>query len=171
MSEKRGFDVQQARHLMADVDVMLINSAPNFVYATGIYDPTILMLMVEGRFENFAIIPKESEPVLLINNGITENAKEMSWIKDIRTTPTGAWIYRLKKQEDFADSTAGGIVKILEERGLTRRRIGIEKWSMSVDMYEQLKGKVPQIYAIGDCIQPRTMRDAIAEGFRVALEL
>ena len=144
MSEKVGFDVQQARRLMVDVDVMLVSSAPNFVYATGIYDPTILMLLAEGRFETFAIIPKESEAVLLINNGIIENAKEMSWIKDIRTTPTGVWIYRLKKHEDFADSTARGIVKILEERGLTRGRIGIEKWSMSVDMYEQLKGNLPE---------------------------
>ena len=38
-------------------------------------------------------------------------------------------------------------------------------------LYEELKGKVPEIYLVGDCVQPRTIRDAIADGFRVALAL
>jgi len=33
---------------------------------------------------------------------------------------------------------------------------------------EALKGKVPEIYAIGDCVEPRKVINAIWEGFRVA---
>lgn len=38
-------------------------------------------------------------------------------------------------------------------------------------LLEELKGKVPEIYAIGDCVEPRTIRDAIADGFRIAWEI
>ncbi|MFC1937866.1 FAD-dependent oxidoreductase, partial [Chloroflexota bacterium] len=38
-------------------------------------------------------------------------------------------------------------------------------------LYEELRGKVPEVYLVGDSVEPRTIRDAIADGFRVALEL
>ena len=36
---------------------------------------------------------------------------------------------------------------------------------------EELKGKVPEIHPVGDCIEPRNIRHAIADGFRVACEI
>lgn len=144
MISKPLFDLEKARHLMGDVDVMIIQSAPNFVYTSGIYDETILMLMTEGRFGNFAIIPKDSKPVLLINNAVLENALETSWITDIRTTPTGAWVYRPKQPGNFADNPVDGIIKVLEEKKITRGRIGIERWSLAVDKYEPLKSRLPE---------------------------
>jgi 2,4-dienoyl-CoA reductase (NADPH2) len=33
---------------------------------------------------------------------------------------------------------------------------------------EALTGKIPEIYAIGDCLNPRKVFDAIWEGFRTA---
>ncbi len=38
-------------------------------------------------------------------------------------------------------------------------------------LYETIKGKVPGIRRIGDCVKARTIRDAIAEGYRTALTL
>jgi 2,4-dienoyl-CoA reductase (NADPH2) len=35
-------------------------------------------------------------------------------------------------------------------------------------LFESLKGKVPEIYTIGDCNNPRLIADAIADGWRVA---
>ena len=35
-------------------------------------------------------------------------------------------------------------------------------------LLEALKGKVPQVYAIGDCVEPRKVMNAIWEGFRTA---
>lgn len=39
------------------------------------------------------------------------------------------------------------------------------------ELHEELKGKVPEIHLIGDCVKPRTIRDAIADGFRVARQI
>lgn len=35
------------------------------------------------------------------------------------------------------------------------------------ELVEQLRGKVPEIYAIGDCVEPRRIPEAIADGARV----
>jgi NADH dehydrogenase FAD-containing subunit len=37
----------------------------------------------------------------------------------------------------------------------------------NIALFENLKGKVPEIYAIGDCREPRMIVDAIAEGWQI----
>jgi pyruvate/2-oxoglutarate dehydrogenase complex dihydrolipoamide dehydrogenase (E3) component len=36
-------------------------------------------------------------------------------------------------------------------------------------LYEEIKEKVPEIKLVGDCVEARSIRDAIADGYRVAL--
>jgi 2,4-dienoyl-CoA reductase (NADPH2) len=38
----------------------------------------------------------------------------------------------------------------------------------NTEMLKSLQGKVPEIYAIGDCKEPRMIVDAIAEGWQIA---
>jgi len=38
-------------------------------------------------------------------------------------------------------------------------------------LYQDLKGKVPGIHCIGDCVESRTIRDAIAEGYCIGLQV
>lgn len=38
-------------------------------------------------------------------------------------------------------------------------------------LYRELEGKVPEVHLVGDCAEPRTIRDAIADGFRTAYQL
>jgi pyruvate/2-oxoglutarate dehydrogenase complex dihydrolipoamide dehydrogenase (E3) component len=38
-------------------------------------------------------------------------------------------------------------------------------------LFQELKGKRPEVHCIGDCVAPRMIRDAIAEGFRLGLEI
>ncbi|MFC1911813.1 hypothetical protein ACFLXG_01465 [Chloroflexota bacterium] len=38
-------------------------------------------------------------------------------------------------------------------------------------LYEDIKGKVPEVYLAGDCVEPRTIREAIADGYRIGLEI
>jgi 2,4-dienoyl-CoA reductase-like NADH-dependent reductase (Old Yellow Enzyme family)/thioredoxin reductase len=38
-------------------------------------------------------------------------------------------------------------------------------------LYEEISGKVPEIYQIGDCVTPRGLMEAIAEGFLIAQRL
>ncbi len=39
------------------------------------------------------------------------------------------------------------------------------------DLYQSLKGQVPELYAVGDCVAPRKIDAAIREGFLAALGL
>jgi len=39
------------------------------------------------------------------------------------------------------------------------------------ELYEVLKNKIPEVYCIGDCLEPRTIRDAISEGFRTGQKI
>ena len=127
-----------------DIEVMLVNSPENFIYTSGIYDSTIHMLMKSRMLDQFTVVPKESEPVLLINSGALENAEEMSWIKDIRTTPNTSWLVRDRAHKDFAASASEGIARILQEKKLTSGRIGIEKGYISFDTYEFFRSKFPR---------------------------
>lgn len=38
------------------------------------------------------------------------------------------------------------------------------------DLYNSLQGIVPEVYQVGDCIEPRRISDAVLEGFRVGVE-
>ena len=35
-------------------------------------------------------------------------------------------------------------------------------------LFQDLEGKVPEVYAVGDCVEPRKVMNAIWEGFRIA---
>jgi thioredoxin reductase len=37
----------------------------------------------------------------------------------------------------------------------------------NTELFESLKGKVPEVYAIGDCNNPRLIADAIADGWKI----
>ena len=41
----------------------------------------------------------------------------------------------------------------------------------NTELYEETRGNVPEVYCIGDCVKPRTIRDAIAEGYHVGSKL
>ncbi|MBM4448182.1 MAG: FAD-dependent oxidoreductase [Chloroflexi bacterium] len=38
-------------------------------------------------------------------------------------------------------------------------------------LYEAIKGKIAEVYRIGDCVKPRTIRDAISEGFQTGQKI
>jgi pyruvate/2-oxoglutarate dehydrogenase complex dihydrolipoamide dehydrogenase (E3) component len=39
------------------------------------------------------------------------------------------------------------------------------------DLYRELRGKVEELYAIGDCLGPRNLEPVIYEGFNVGISL
>ncbi|TET49122.1 MAG: hypothetical protein E3J57_01200 [Dehalococcoidia bacterium] len=38
-------------------------------------------------------------------------------------------------------------------------------------LYKAIKDKVSEVYCVGDCVEPRTIRDAISEGFRTGQKI
>jgi 2,4-dienoyl-CoA reductase (NADPH2) len=49
--------------------------------------------------------------------------------------------------------------------------IPVMPWAPNTGLVKSLKGKVPEVYAIGDCKEPRLILDAVGEGFRVARDI
>jgi len=49
--------------------------------------------------------------------------------------------------------------------------IPVMPWAPNSGLAKSLEGKVPQVYAIGDCKEPRLILDAVGEGFRVARDI
>jgi len=39
------------------------------------------------------------------------------------------------------------------------------------ELYQEIKGRVPEVYLAGDCLEPRKIRDAIGDGYRIALKI
>jgi len=39
------------------------------------------------------------------------------------------------------------------------------------ELYETLKGKVPELYLVGDCVEPRNIMSAVADGYLAALKI
>ena len=42
-------------------------------------------------------------------------------------------------------------------------------FSPNTELFKAMEGKVPEIYAIGDCSEPRLIIDAIADGYRIGV--
>ena len=49
--------------------------------------------------------------------------------------------------------------------------IPVMPWAPNTELVKSLEGKVPEVYSIGDCKEPRLILDAVGEGFRVARDL
>jgi Xaa-Pro dipeptidase len=115
----------QAAMTARDLDVLLCYSFPNICYLTGVESVLWYKYFL-------AIVPCAGQPVLLAQDFEMPNALIRSWVED-RVT------YRL--DEDPVDAT----VKLLDERGFSGKRIGIETypWAMPVPTYLQLEEALP----------------------------
>ena len=38
-------------------------------------------------------------------------------------------------------------------------------------LLNSFQGKAPEIYSVGDCVKPRTIKEAIEEGFKVGMKI
>jgi len=38
-------------------------------------------------------------------------------------------------------------------------------------LYQEVKGKVSETYLVGDCVEPRKIREATAEGYQAGLKI
>ncbi len=70
--------------------------------------------------------------------------------------------------------TPGGMVIATEEG--ERKTIGFDSIVLAVGacpnskLGEEIKDKLPEIYQVGDCVEPRKIRDATGEGYRAGLQ-
>ena len=73
------------------------------------------------------------------------------------------------KYEEITDkgltiTTKDGKTQTLEADSI----IPVTPWAPNTELFNSLQGKVPEVYAVGDCREPNLMIDAIADGYWTA---
>lgn len=117
----------------ANLDVLLVSAPENTYYLSGscTYGYTSL-------FEAL-VVPREGEPFIVTRLFEQPMVVETSWLEDIVVYRDG---------EDPIELTR----RVLSERGLNDKRIGVEKrnWFLTVRNFERLKASLPRVH-FEDC--------------------
>jgi len=136
--------LRRARALMREqeIDAVLVSQPQNLIYYTG-YRTNLYV----SNFRPFlAILPLESDPVLLLPFLELGVGQEVAWIDDQR-----AWGPNMDTdftRDMFAVDALESATKVLKEKKLDRARIGTElgmgqRIGMSVQQLDQLKAGLP----------------------------
>ena len=130
------------------LDVLVATSPVNITYFTDYYcwiDPLFKeYMMVPGASSNlaqaYAVFPLEGEPALVVNPLFAANAEEL-WVKDLHifgsaglddSLPAGELPQSLLRFQELLqaphdnDTPTDALLSILNQRGLTDARIGLE---------------------------------------------
>jgi 2,4-dienoyl-CoA reductase (NADPH2) len=97
-----------------------------------------------------------------------------NWIKMSKWLPKkgAVLISGVKKYVEITDKGLTIIDKEGSQRTLEADTIATAlPLKVNDEMLKALKGKVPEVYSIGDCQEPRLILHAIADGYRVAQEV
>lgn len=108
-----------------DLDALLCHTPANVCYLTG-FEAVLWFKYV------LAIVPRAGEPILLAQDFEMPNACATAWCADRVTYPCHG---------DPVEVTRD----LLRQRGLLRKRLGIElnRWSMSVPTWQKLRAALP----------------------------
>lgn len=113
---------------LAGVDALVAMSPENFSYVGGTFILTIELLRPR---HGYAIIAKDSDPVLVVCSIETSLAREESWIEDIRS------------YTEFKDNPIDALVSVLKEKGLAAGKIGIDLSYLPYNSYALLVDRLP----------------------------
>lgn len=176
------FNLSDARNLMIrnELDGLIVSTPENFYYVTGCY-PKSLYTRASGM-ETVVIPTDESkEPAVIISEHDAESFRNMIPFGDIRTYET--WIYFEKEgvpqqPKDFKPEQYNPMVAIaqaLKDKGLTRRRIGIEENLISASTYNKIKGGLTDAILVNATTlfyEMRSVKDTSElEKFREAIKI
>jgi Xaa-Pro aminopeptidase len=136
-TEEQGARIERVRKILEarGLDSLLV-----FGSAGSIPEPVRYLagyVHVFPTASSFLVIPVENDPILLLDQGWhLEEAKRMSWIKDIRTFPNGSrrWLY-----EQMQQALAGALRDAKVERG----RVGVFEVELPVVYWQALAEGLP----------------------------
>lgn len=141
-------DVERARKLMArrGFDAIIACSPENFYYVSGFQDPYIYVIRSNMAF---AVLPRDGEPVLIVNHAERELARKSSWIKEHVYYESEMYTER-KEKIHLASSPINALKEVLYEKKLRGRVIGIDKSRLLVSQFEELS-RVLKVFTLVDC--------------------
>ena len=148
------------------LDVLVASSPVNITYFTDYFcwiDPLFKeYMMVPGASANlaqaYAVFPLEGDPALVVNPLFAVNAEEL-WVKDLHifgsaglddSLPAGELPQSLLRFQDLLHAQHGNatatdaLLSILNQRGLTGARIGLETESLPPETYDLIKQVLPR---------------------------
>ncbi len=123
-------NTQRMRELMDEsgLDALVLMSIENVAYLSGVW--VLTQRVIPDRLA-FVLWPRNGEPVFIVCRGEDTNTENRCTIKDVRT------------YVEFRTTPLELLTEALAEKGLTAGRLGIERRSMSVADYQELKRLVP----------------------------
>ncbi len=162
------FNQARARTFMREcgLDALIATSHLNITYFTGYFcwlDPTIRGFMLQPgapaslALPGYAVFPLEGEPALVLNPLFAVNGADL-WVRDLHVFGASGVddtltsnelpgnyrrIHDLLLEPPRASSSLEALVRILESRGLTGGRLGVELDDLASDRKEDLGQALP----------------------------
>jgi 2-enoate reductase len=145
--------------------------------------------------ENFLLSKKEIGNHIIVAGGglvgcetalhIAEKGKAVTVVEMLPDIATDLFqanrqqLLQMLNKEHVSVRTNTRLVEITDEEVLVQGKEGLERLEADevilalglkpeTTLLQELKGKVPEIYAVGDCVEPRKIMPAIHEAFRTA---
>ena len=154
------------------LDALVATSTVNITYFTDYFcwiDPLFKeYMMVPGASSNlgqaFAVFPLEGEPALVVNPGFAVNAAEL-WVRDLHifgsaglddSLPSPELPEAVRRSADLllapqSNATpTDALLSILDQRGLTGARIGLEAEGLPAETNDQITRALPRA-SLKDC--------------------
>jgi Xaa-Pro dipeptidase len=142
-------NIERAKTIMNEkgLDAILASSPENFFYASDLYIPFVDRFrgFLSG-FAQFALITSEGSIVVSTTALDADLAKMTSPIKDIRFTRTWAYFQRDAEQQiEVYESPVEALSAIVQEKGLTRGKIGFEEKTLPVMDFRNISDALPKV--------------------------
>jgi Xaa-Pro aminopeptidase len=112
----------------AGLDAAVVASPENFFYVSGWKIQS--SVLIRDRL-SLGIVTADGEITLVVCKNEEGQTRRYASVEDIRT------------YAEFIDSPMKGVAQVLEEKGLAKARIGVERKYVTADYYEDLQKRIP----------------------------
>jgi Xaa-Pro aminopeptidase len=112
----------------AGLDAAVVASPENFFYLSGWKIQS--SVLIRDRL-SLGVVTADGEITLVVCKNEEGQTRRYASVEDIRT------------YAEFIDSPMKGVAEVLEEKGLAKARIGVERKYVTADYYEDLRKRVP----------------------------
>lgn len=111
----------------AGLDAAVVASPENFFYMSGVKIQT--QVLIRDRLA-LCITTGEGKSTLVVNKNEEGQTKRYSWVEDVRT------------YIEFHESPMKMVAAVLEEKGLAKARVGVEKKYITAAYFEDLQSRL-----------------------------
>ncbi|MDB5867602.1 MAG: hypothetical protein JWO70_5408 [Betaproteobacteria bacterium] len=112
----------------AGLDAAVVASPENFFYVSGWKIQS--SVLIRDRL-SLGIVTADGEITLVVCKNEEGQTRRYASVEDIRT------------YAEFIDSPMKGVAQVLEEKGLAKARIGVERKYVTADYYDDLQKRIP----------------------------